>query len=468
MKKAIIIFLLMLTSSVFAQNTISVSGQFTNAGSPRSFQVIQLVYSNFDSLNPISISDSALTDVNGFYTSSKTLPSNATSGYVMVTTNDCANSFQTQFFYFSPAQKTFTANFTCPAPSCLNSFKYSNNPISSNNLLIDFYVGTNYGPNTYYDWTFGDGTTGTGANPSHTFPQPGTYTVCLTTTNTITNCTSTVCDSIFVAVNGTTCFANFLALQDSTLFTVNFICTSTISPTAYLVWDFGDNSTGTGINPQHTYITDGIYNVCLTIIDSANACNSTFCSLVQAGTVLFTPCNADFKMLVLPDSSLVGGSTVLFSSSNPIWPSNIQWIFGDGTFGVGSNLTHHYTNPGTYTICAVVTDTAFQCTDTVCKTVQLLGGSVKILGLSNENLSIDNVYPNPTTDKLHVQLNSVMDQNVNIEMIDITGRVVMNITQNLNQGDNKITLNLDQFNLGLYLLKIQTKEQVLTSRILKN
>jgi PKD repeat protein len=42
-------------------------------------------------------------------------------------------------------------------------------------------AGGDYG--TTYDWTFGDGGTGTGETPSHTYPANGTYTITLVVTN---------------------------------------------------------------------------------------------------------------------------------------------------------------------------------------------------------------------------------------------------------------------------------------------
>jgi PKD repeat protein len=38
------------------------------------------------------------------------------------------------------------------------------------------------GPATAWNWSFGDGQTGTARNPTHTYAQPGTYTVSLTAT----------------------------------------------------------------------------------------------------------------------------------------------------------------------------------------------------------------------------------------------------------------------------------------------
>jgi PKD repeat protein len=59
-------------------------------------------------------------------------------------------------------------------------FDYSFDP---KKCLMTFY-GQHGGPacltNVQYFWNFGDGTTGTGQTPSHTYTSPGAYTVCLT------------------------------------------------------------------------------------------------------------------------------------------------------------------------------------------------------------------------------------------------------------------------------------------------
>lgn len=61
------------------------------------------------------------------------------------------------------------------------------------------YVGYNYsaGANISYLWDFGDGNTSTLAYPTHTYAQPGMYSICLTVNNSLNGCTDTYCDSSF-------------------------------------------------------------------------------------------------------------------------------------------------------------------------------------------------------------------------------------------------------------------------------
>ena len=47
-----------------------------------------------------------------------------------------------------------------------------------------------------YSWDFGDGNSATGRTPSHQYQSFGSYSVCLTITDSILNCFSTFCDTI--------------------------------------------------------------------------------------------------------------------------------------------------------------------------------------------------------------------------------------------------------------------------------
>jgi len=51
-------------------------------------------------------------------------------------------------------------------------------------------------PSAYYEWSFGDGGTSGAMNPTHTFPGPGVYVVCLTVIRN--GCSATSCDTITV------------------------------------------------------------------------------------------------------------------------------------------------------------------------------------------------------------------------------------------------------------------------------
>ena len=56
--------------------------------------------------------------------------------------------------------------------------------------------------NSRYSWDFGDGSTSSEKDPIHIYSQPGTYTVCLTTTDTLTNCENVSCKTVMISELG--------------------------------------------------------------------------------------------------------------------------------------------------------------------------------------------------------------------------------------------------------------------------
>ncbi len=122
-----------------------------------------------------------------------------------------------------------------------------------------------------YLWNFGDGSTSTSANPSHSYASAGTFTAALTVTDngglTGTDNASVTVSAVNIApvaeangpyngITGTAVTFSSAGSSDSD---------GTI--TSYS-WNFGDGGTSTSANPTHSYSTAGTYTATLTVTDN--------------------------------------------------------------------------------------------------------------------------------------------------------------------------------------------------------
>ncbi len=145
----------------------------------------------------------------------------------------------------------------------------------SMNFLTTYFNDLSSGTINDWSWDFGDGSTGNGQYPVHTYASIGTYRVCLTVTDTLNSCTNTYCTNV---VANSPCAPVFGAFPDSLMQTtvdMNFWLQSNCgSPTA-VFWDFGDgtvDSSGT-LAPIHSYADTGTYTVCACVVIGID----TFC-----------------------------------------------------------------------------------------------------------------------------------------------------------------------------------------------
>lgn len=130
-------------------------------------------------------------------------------------------------------------------------------------LTVDFTdTSTGYIPGHY--WTFGDASTSTLQDPSHTYTDPGSYSVVLTVDNLYGTYTTNGTITVLAppVANLTADFSASLTTGPAPL-TVQFTDTTFGSPTSWL-WTFGDGVTSDEQNPVHTYVTPGTYTVTLT------------------------------------------------------------------------------------------------------------------------------------------------------------------------------------------------------------
>ncbi len=117
---------------------------------------------------------------------------------------------------------------------------------------------------TSWFWDFGDGGTSTEQNPQYIFTSPGAYNVCLTVTNGAGS--DMVCMEVVIVFAPTADFS----FTDQSMGTFDFMDLSSNNPTSWL-WEFGDGNTSNLQNPQHTFATSGMYEVCLTVTNSAGS-----------------------------------------------------------------------------------------------------------------------------------------------------------------------------------------------------
>jgi PKD repeat protein len=140
-------------------------------------------------------------------------------------------------------------------------------------LIFDGTRSTNpSGRQLNYLWDFGDGTTSTGAKPSHTYSQQRSYTVNLNVTDGLTGngnastqatVTPPPAEAITPAAGG--------PYQDETGHGIVFDASSSgdnLDNSLSYSWNFGDGTTGTGATPTHSYTTVGTYTATVTVSSS--------------------------------------------------------------------------------------------------------------------------------------------------------------------------------------------------------
>ena len=211
---------------------------------------------------------------------------------------------------------------------------------------------------TGWSWDFGDGSTSTIEDPSHTFATAGTYNVQL-----IANAGSAVCaDTIILVI---TAFpspsASFVTanvcLNDPAIFTDG----STIVAPEILTtwaWDFDDATTSGLTSPTHSYTTAGTYNVSLTVT-SGNGCID---NVIIPVTIYPLP-NADFNHTTVCENqppTVFTDNTSTAAGAISSW----TWDFGDGSTASSSNPSHNYGTSGGFNVELTVA-TVNGCVDSV-------------------------------------------------------------------------------------------------------
>lgn len=280
----------------------------------------------------------------------------------LVATN--ANTGCTGTYTHSINVSNFAAAITGPATVCVGQ------PIT---LLDNSTIGAN-------SWSWDAASAGTSSvqNPTFVFNTPGTYSVTLTSLNTVSGCSGNATHQLTVLPRPVPTFTATPTTGCSPL-SVNF--TNTSGAGNSFKWVFGDGTTFTGTTPPaHLYTGNGTYDVKL-IMEGTNGCKDSINipALIKlsnpeaffAATPLSgcTPLEVQFT-----DTSRTPNST-----TNPIISWN--WTFGDGTTFSGQNPPVHTYTPGKYDVRLIIVAQG-GCSDTLVMPEYIQVGQIDGVGFT--------------------------------------------------------------------------------------
>jgi gliding motility-associated-like protein len=243
-----------------------------------------------------------------------------------------------------------------------------------------------------YFWDFGDGSTSTSPNPTHTYSTVGTYDLKLTITST-GGCTASVTVPGGVRTGTFPAVAFNISTSQSCPFdSVQF--TDLSVPADEWLWNFGNGKTSTLRNPKHAYDSVGTFDV--TLIATNNGCPQR---LTKPAVINITPPIAKFTSLSNCNNRL----SVTFvdeSITNNLSPVTYLWEFGDPANSTSTAKIPSFVYPAVGVYKVKLTITNGSCSNSITKDVTIVSdiadfSANKTTLCKNEKLILNAINSDP-------------------------------------------------------------------------
>ena len=323
-------------------------------------------------------------------------------------------------------------------------------------------------------WTFGDGRDTCISYPEnytglyvvgHRYAQPGQYEVCIKILY-YGGCEAKKCKLITIPPPPERCEVRLFEITPSITSLVRGFyivpASSADRRVERICWYFGDGDDtcvmATSTNPpdfliRHTYPAPGVYRACVKI-KFVGGCEAHDCVEV----VIRPASNVCGGFMV---DSLAGPKTFKFRGHSINNPNDevigYRWTFGDGTSGIGREVTHTYDRAGDFEVCLYI-KTRLGCETRICKTVRVPGNNEPQLHLT----------PNPVTSIVNVSFRSTHTETVGIKIINANGVPVRTFTRNVTVGSNNWTHDLSTLMQGVYSYTLHSPNQHASVIFIKN
>lgn len=263
-------------------------------------------------------------------------------------------------------------------------------------------------------------------------------------------------DTAFATINMTSNHIQVNAGADQ-----NIACGSTANLVATATGDLAgiNYAWSNGVNGfANNGVTAGNYTVTVT--------NTAGCSDNDAVRVSYP--NVSQSVAFNPPTPACAGATQDYTNvSTRVSGWTWTWDFNNGDLRFGSNVqTYNWAAPGNYTV-KLSGDSAGCVVDGNPQTVTVLPSTdPACVGIGFEDVLFGaqvNVFPNPATDMVTIEVNGIEDD-LHVSIVDLTGRVVYEDVET-NSSNYVNTVSLDQFSTGVYLVRLTSGDKEATRKI---
>lgn len=236
-----------------------------------------------------------------------------------------------------------------------------------------------------YSWDFGDGATGSGQSPIHTYSTNGSYPVTFTVSSN-NECSTILTKTVTIDPLPVISFSvPGVCLNAASQFSTTFsIPTGTVSS---FNWNLGDGFNVSGQNPFHTYTLASTYVATLT------ATSNKGCVSSATNNVVVHP-------LPIPNFSAAPvclGGNINFVNTSTISLGTItsySWDFSDSGISALTSPSHNYTLHGTYVV-TLTAQSNQNCMNSATAPVQVNPYPTSSLTTINSSCIFDQVSFNP-------------------------------------------------------------------------
>lgn len=243
--------------------------------------------------------------------------------------------------------------------------------------------------------------------------------------------------------------SNFTSNLDSVY---NMSFTNTSINASSVLWDFGDGSTSSVLNPSHTFTDTGFFSV------KQYAFNHD-CYTDSSTQIICIGAPANFSY------SLVDGMIVNFSGlAGDTTVTAYTWDFGDGTTSTRQNPSHIFSDSGSFQVSLTVTN--------VCNNTYTSADSIDVLETGIAQFTslarpILLTYPNPVSDVLNMSLSNIESGEIQIKLMDITGRTIYKRVIEAHGGVTNFSMDMSQLESAIYFIQLNIGEDIVNEKIFK-